>query len=55
MIKMIKIEKISVKMKFLIRKQQRDPRTDRVTTLDACFNKDVGFVWFLDPNPKERN
>ena len=36
------------------KKMVGDPRTDRVTTLDACFNKDVGFVRFLDPNPSER-
>ena len=44
MIKMIKIVKTSVKMKLLIRKQQRDPQTGRIITLDACFGKDAGQV-----------
>ena len=42
-------------MKFIIRKWQRDPRTNWVTSLDACFDKDVGLIWILDLNPKERN
>ena len=41
-------------MQFLIRKQWRDPRRNRVTTLDAYIDKDLGLVWFLDPNPSER-
>ena len=44
MIKMIKIVKISVKMKLLIRKQQTDPQTGRIITVDACFDKDDGQV-----------
>ena len=42
MIKMIKIVKTSVKMKFLIVKRYRDPQMGRVITVDACFNKDPG-------------
>ena len=41
-------------MQFLIRKWSRDPRTNRITTPDACFDKDVSLVWLLDPNPSER-
>ena len=32
------------KNEFLIRKQQRDPQTGRVITVDACFDKDPGQV-----------
>ena len=32
------------KMKFLKRKRQRDPQTDRIITVDACFDKDAGQV-----------
>ena len=42
MIKMIKIVKTSVKMKFLIRKRWRDPQTGSVITVDAWFDKDAG-------------
>ena len=42
MIKMIKIVKTSVKMKFLIKKRLRYPQMGRVITLDACFDKDAG-------------
>ena len=35
------------KKQFLIRKQQRDPKWDRLVILDACFNKDGGLVWIL--------
>ena len=37
-----KIGKKLVKIQFLIRKRLRDPRTNRVITLYACFDKDVG-------------
>ena len=32
------------KNEFLMRKQQRDPQTGRVITLDPCFGKDAGQV-----------
>ena len=42
-------------MQFLLKKRWKDPRTDQVTTLNACFDKDVSFFGFLDSNPSERN
>ena len=35
------------KKKFVKRKWQRDPGTDHVTTMNACFDKDVSLVWIL--------
>ena len=37
------IQKIG-KIKFLIRKQQRDPQTDRLITFSSCFDKEVNFL-----------